>query len=210
MGSLIVLLLLIGPSLSFYRNDYAGFVVLDKDDVVFLSEEDKRCSNLNAQAISDASECRAASKKLKNVVPGLNFAGVETSDYWLKGCYVHSSGDVYFNNHPTGGDNEASQICLTSTKYEAKDSGVGCGIFSIPENECKTAAARIGYDSSAGYEVGNWGHLPSGCFVGHAHTNWKYTYFNNNKGRSNNGFKSICKNHHGGIPASLVHNNKLL
>ena len=79
-------------------------------------------------------------------------------------------------------------------KYEERNGGEGCGMYNVPENECERAANRLGYDISKGYEQGNWAHLPTGCFVGHSHTNWKYTYFNFNKGKTNNGFKSICIN----------------
>lgn len=76
--------------------------------------------------------------------------------------------------------------------YEAKNHGEGCGILTVPETKCKALAGTLGFDSSKGYETGNWGHLPHGCFVGHAHTDWKFTYYNSNKGTKNNGFKSVC------------------
>ena len=80
--------------------------------------------------------------------------------------------------------------------YVAVNGGYGCqyGWEEIPitEGECKRAAASLGFDSSKGYEKLNYGHLPHGCFVGHKHTNWKYTYYNVNTGKINPGFKSIC------------------
>ena len=69
------------------------------------------------------------------------------------------------------------------------------GVFTVNEHACKEAAAELGFDSSKGYEIGNWAHLPHGCFVGHSTTNWKYTYFNNHWGSHENAhaFKQICR-----------------
>ena len=86
--------------------------------------------------------------------------------------------------------------------YVAVAAGRGCGynhdvgydVATITEGECKRAAASLGFDSSKGYEKLNYGHLPHGCFFGHKHTNWKYTYYNVNTGKTNPGFKSICRN----------------
>ena len=64
----------------------------------------------------------------------------------------------------------------------------------ITECKCKSAAFSLGYKSKNGYQVVNYAHLPHGCFVGHAHTDWTYTYYNSNKGVKNAAFKSICKN----------------
>ena len=76
--------------------------------------------------------------------------------------------------------------------YEAVEGGAGCAESTITEGECKDAAGSLGFDSSKGYEVLNYNHLPHGCFVGHAHTSWKYTYYNQHVGTTNPHFKSIC------------------
>ena len=78
--------------------------------------------------------------------------------------------------------------------YLVRNNGEGCGNLTVSENECRKTAAFLGFDSSMGYETVDYGHLPHGCFVGHAHTDWKYTYFNVNSGTTNNGLKSICRN----------------
>ena len=64
----------------------------------------------------------------------------------------------------------------------------------ITQDECKSAANSLGYKSANGYEVVDYAHLPHGCFVGHVHTGWTYTYYNSNAGKTNTAFKSICKN----------------
>ena len=77
--------------------------------------------------------------------------------------------------------------------FVEKPGGEGCGNATIPESECNNAACLLGYTSSNGYEVVNYSHLPHGCFVGHEHTQWTYTYFNWNAGITNIAFKSICQ-----------------
>ena len=79
------------------------------------------------------------------------------------------------------------------TAYVEKPGEEGCGNATITEGECNSAANSLGYKSSNGYEVVNYAHLPHGCFVGHKHTQWTYTYFNSNAGITNAAFKSICK-----------------
>ena len=79
--------------------------------------------------------------------------------------------------------------------------GKGCGELSIPKEHCKHAAATLGYNNSNPYRIyeeeDKKCNQPYGCFVGHSHTNWAYTYYNNyNKnGCENDDFRSICKKH---------------
>ena len=78
-------------------------------------------------------------------------------------------------------------------QYEAIDNGPGCGSLSLNENECRTAAASLGY---TGVMIkGNWGHSPYGCHVAHPSDGWKYTHFNENqRGQTGrNIYRSICK-----------------
>ena len=79
------------------------------------------------------------------------------------------------------------------TAYVEKPGEEGCGNNMITQRECKSAAYSLGYKSSNGYEVVDYAHLPHGCFVGHEHTQWTYTYFNSNSGVQNPAFKSICR-----------------
>ena len=74
------------------------------------------------------------------------------------------------------------------------DNGPSCGLIDklADSNECGKAAASLGYSGSV--QSGSWGHAPYGCFVGHPYDNWKYTYFNSQKGQTGRGvYKSICK-----------------
>ena len=81
------------------------------------------------------------------------------------------------------------------TAYVVKAGAEGCGQNAmITQGECKSAALSLDYKSKNGYEVVNYAHLPHGCFVGHEHTGWTYTYYNSNTGKTNPAFKSICKN----------------
>ena len=81
------------------------------------------------------------------------------------------------------------------TAYLEKAGGEGCDDDAmVSQDECKSAANSLNYKSSNGYEVVNYAHLPHGCFVGHEHTQWTYTYYNTNAGVKNEAFKSICKN----------------
>ena len=82
---------------------------------------------------------------------------------------------------------------IITENYVEKPGTEGCGTATIPENECKNAAKELKYESKNGYEVVNYAHLPHGCFVGHAHTHWTYTYYNSNAGIKNPAFKAICK-----------------
>ena len=82
---------------------------------------------------------------------------------------------------------------LNTEGYRVSSNGTGCGTLTVSENECRKAAGILGFESSRGYEKLDYGHLPHGCFVGHEHTYWKYTYFNVNSGTTHNAFKSICR-----------------
>ena len=77
--------------------------------------------------------------------------------------------------------------------YVEKSGAKGCGEATTPQDECVRAANYLGYQSANGYEVVNYAHLPHGCFVGHEHTQWTYTYYNSNAGTTNAAFKSICQ-----------------
>ena len=77
--------------------------------------------------------------------------------------------------------------------YEVLDNGPGCGLFSLSEDECKTAATSLGYSNNV-MKIDVL-HAPYGCHVGHPYDNWIRTYFNVNitgqTGRDK--YKSICR-----------------
>ena len=72
------------------------------------------CIDDGKAPIIEESNCRKAAASLK-----LTFVRKETESAYPKGCYSINGGDVYFNTHPTGKQNEHSApICQSKGKYK--------------------------------------------------------------------------------------------
>ena len=98
-----------------------------------------------------------------------------------------------------------------NVEYEAKEDGPGCAKdMDIKEDNCKTAAAKLGFTGI--FEAGSWNHAPPGCVVGHPNDHWAYVYFNAIATGGSLGkpqYKSICKKKEHGM-YSISQNNKSL
>ena len=75
----------------------------------FLTEKNGTCLESNGTPVDDLDTCREAANNVTTNVPT-----IEKEDLadWPKGCYLVSSGTVYFNSHSSGSSNElVNEIC---------------------------------------------------------------------------------------------------
>ena len=90
---------------------FLNFYFLILDISYFVKTGNGLCTD--PEIIDSLEECKVASTKL-----GQSFEGTESDDEYPKVCY-ENSGDTYWNNHSSGGeDSESYAICKKGEKIE--------------------------------------------------------------------------------------------
>lgn len=145
-------------------------------------------------AVQDGGQCfSSATAEADSIKAGESTACLSDGKGGPMANAVYKAGPAPATVAPTAAAQIVAKPTTPKPAYVEKKGEVGCGDATVPEGECKAAAASLTYMSTNGFTTVNYAHLPHGCFVGHEHTQWTYTYYNSNAGKKNAAFKSICK-----------------
>ena len=85
-------------------------------------DKNQLCNEVGANLVTNLNSCKAASEKIKQYMPEINFYSEDSSSSYPIGCYLYVETKVYFNPHGEGSKADSARpICRKSHgKFEQR------------------------------------------------------------------------------------------